>query len=80
MIGEVRLAATWTPNPDHPATWTGFFWALLGVAGCLIVVIGAALTVALWRVTDQKKVGDYVLGPVILAIGLAVAGWGFRLL
>ncbi|GAA2482505.1 hypothetical protein [Streptomyces longisporus] len=79
MIGDVRLAATVTPNPNHPATWAGFFWALLGVGGCLIAVVGAALTVALWRVSDQKKSGNYVLGPMILAIGLAIAGWDFGL-
>ncbi|NUP41480.1 MAG: hypothetical protein HOY76_31745 [Streptomyces sp.] len=75
----MRLAATWTPNPNHPATWGGFFWALLGIAGCLIAVVGAALTVTLWRVSDQKKWGNYVLGPVILAIGLVIAGRGFGL-
>ncbi|MFJ5535211.1 hypothetical protein [Streptomyces sp. NPDC093261] len=79
MIGDVRLAAVSNPNPDHSATWAGFFWALLGVGGCLIVVIGAALTVALWSVSDQKKLGNYVLGPVILVIGLVVVGWGFGL-
>jgi hypothetical protein len=77
MVGDVRLAATWTPNPEHPATWIGFFWALLGVAGCLIAITGATVTVALWRVSGRKKWGNYILGPVILMIGLAIAALGF---
>ncbi|UXY22304.1 hypothetical protein N8I84_29100 [Streptomyces cynarae] len=76
---EVGLAATWTPNPDHPATWSGFFLVLLGVAGCLIVMAGVAVTIALWRVQGARKWGNHVIGPVIVTVGLVAAGFGFRL-
>ncbi|MET8956130.1 hypothetical protein ACWEO4_25885 [Streptomyces sp. NPDC004393] len=76
----MRLAATWTPNPDHPASWIGFLLALLGIAGCLIVIAGVAVTIALLRAQGPRKWGNYVLGPVILVVGLAATGFGFRLL
>ncbi|MEV6027979.1 hypothetical protein [Streptomyces sp. NPDC052036] len=76
----MRLAATWTPNQDHPASWSGFLLALLGIAGCLIVIAGVAVTIALWRAQGRRKWGNYVLGPTILVVGLAATGFGFRLL
>ncbi|QHC26034.1 hypothetical protein [Streptomyces sp. GS7] len=58
--------------------------ALLGLAGCLIAGSGVYMTLALRRAYDGKKWGDYVVGPVMLVIGLAVAtvgfGFGFGLL
>ncbi|MEK2476450.1 MULTISPECIES: hypothetical protein [Streptomyces] len=81
MIGEpdgVILASVVHIDPNHPDPgWAPFFLALLGLAGCVIVGAGAYLTFVLWRAHHEKRWGDYVIGPVFLVIGLAMAVMGF---
>ncbi|MGW8396403.1 hypothetical protein ACWGLP_06935 [Streptomyces lydicus] len=67
-------------NPHYHPGWSGFFLALLGIAGCLIALTGLAVTLALLRVEGRKAWGNYVIGPVILVIGLATTAAGFQLL
>ncbi|MGD3110099.1 hypothetical protein [Streptomyces sp. YGL11-2] len=62
-----------------PPDWPGFFLVVLGVIGCLIAGSGVYMTLALRRAYDGKKWGDYVVGPVMLVIGIAVAIVGFGL-
>ncbi|MEU1475910.1 hypothetical protein ACFYZ8_00820 [Streptomyces sp. NPDC001668] len=78
-LSDVTLAAVWTPDPDHPYTWTKFlgFWCL--VAGVGIAVLGLTLSVVLVRGVEDRKWGGYVIGPVILALGLAIGYVGIRL-
>jgi len=79
-LGHMALAAVFTPNPDHPLTWTGLFGFLILIFGVGIVVLGVGLSVVLVRGVEDRKWGDYVIGPVILVIGLAVSYGGVRLL
>ncbi|MFI1435761.1 hypothetical protein [Streptomyces lydicus] len=76
----VTLAGVAHNNPHYHPGWSGFFLALLGIAGCLIVLAGLAVTIALLRVEGRKRWGNYVIGPAILVIGLAPAAVGFQLL
>ncbi|MET7689726.1 hypothetical protein ABZT06_17395 [Streptomyces sp. NPDC005483] len=78
--GAVPLAAVFTPNPDHPLTWTGLFGFLILIVGIGIVVLGAVLSVALVRGIQDRKWGGYVIGPLVTAIGLAVSYGGVQLL
>ncbi|MET8077299.1 hypothetical protein [Streptomyces sp. NPDC005303] len=76
----VPLAAVFTPNPDHPVTWTGMFGLLILIVGVGIVVLGVTLSVVLVRGIQDRKWGGYVIGPVITMIGLAVSYGGVQLL
>lgn len=68
------LAAVVRIDPNHPdPCWGSFFLVLLGVFGCLLVWAGAYLTNGLWRFEGEKPWLFYVLGPVVLAIGFAIA-------
>ncbi|GAA3802865.1 hypothetical protein GCM10022403_041140 [Streptomyces coacervatus] len=81
-MGDVRLAATWTPNPNHPATWGGFFAMLVVTAGCVIIFAGLLAAFATWRSTEQPRypglwrvllgtAGCFtVVGLVIIAFGV----------
>ena len=75
----VALAAVWTPNPNHPLTLVNFFGYLMLIIGCVIMVTGVVATVLISRGKSQKKWGDHVVGPFILAIGLVLAYFGVRL-
>ncbi|MDC7338267.1 hypothetical protein [Streptomyces lydicus] len=76
----VILAGVAHNNPHYDPGWSGFFLALVVIAGCLIVLAGLAVTIALLRVEGRKLWGHYVIGPAILVIGLATAAVGFQLL
>ncbi|MGW7573065.1 hypothetical protein [Streptomyces sp. NPDC054765] len=82
--GGVILAGVAHSNPNVPPDWPGFFMVVLGIFGCPIVYAGVALTIALLRVNGEKNWANYVIGPVILLVGLAITvagfGFGFRLL
>ncbi|MEU9112145.1 hypothetical protein AB0D04_10190 [Streptomyces sp. NPDC048483] len=81
--GGATLAVVIHIDPNHPDPGLGpFFLALLGLAGCLVVATGVAVTIALLRVKDEKRWGNYVIGPLVLLLGLAIAvpGFGFHLL
>jgi hypothetical protein len=45
----------------------------------VITVTGVVATVLILRGKSQKKWGDHVVGPFILAIGLVLAYFGVRL-
>ncbi|MGX7762901.1 hypothetical protein ACWQ06_30115 [Streptomyces angustmyceticus] len=79
-LHTVTLAGVAHNNPHYDPGWSGFFLALLGIAGCLVVFTGLAVTIALLRVDGRKSWGNYVIGPAILAIGLALTTVGFQLL
>ncbi|MFI0907911.1 hypothetical protein ACH4TE_31025 [Streptomyces sioyaensis] len=76
----VILAGVAHNNPHYDPGWSGFFLALLGIAGCLIAFTGLAMTISLLRVGGRKTWGNYVIGPAILVIGLATTAVGFQLL
>ncbi|MFF0018284.1 hypothetical protein [Streptomyces sp. NPDC005374] len=78
-FSDVTLAAVWTPNPDHPYTWAMFLGFIMLVFGGAITVTGAIATVTLLRGPGERKWGSYVIGPVILAIGLLIGYGGTRL-
>ncbi|MFE6687162.1 hypothetical protein ACFVFQ_11860 [Streptomyces sp. NPDC057743] len=80
----VILAGVAHVNPNEPADWLGFL-ALPGVIlGLPLVVVGVGMTLAIRRVKWRRKWGDYVIGPVFLLVGLAIAvpcfGFAFHLL
>ncbi|WP_310719459.1 hypothetical protein [Streptomyces lydicus] len=76
----VILAGVAHNNPRYDPGWSGFFLALVGIAGCLIVLAGLAVTVVLLRVEGRKLWGNHVIGPATLVIGLATTAVGFQLL
>jgi len=78
-LGDTTLAAVWTPNPNHPLTWVNFIGYLLLIVGGVIVVTGVVTTALLARGRGERKWGDYVIGPFILGVGLAVAYAGVQL-
>ncbi|MGX1756663.1 hypothetical protein ACWIG5_07070 [Streptomyces lydicus] len=82
-VGTVILAGV-AHLPKHDPGWAPGFLALLGIFGCVLVCAGVALTRSLLRVKDGKNWFNFVFGPVVLVIGLAMAvvgfGFAFRLL
>jgi hypothetical protein len=70
-----------TPNPDHPLTWTGFFGFLAVVVGCAIALIGVYAVRSTWRGLDppgrrRQLLPLTVTAGVFLAVGLAVVAFG----
>lgn len=51
----MRLAATWTPNPNHPATWGGFFAMLVVVVGGMLILAGAVAVITTWRSAEEPR-------------------------
>ncbi|WP_329294108.1 hypothetical protein [Streptomyces pseudovenezuelae] len=78
-LSDVTLAAVWTPNPHHPYTWAMFLGFLLLVFGGAITVTGAYATVTLLRGPGERKWGSFVIGPFMLAVGLAIGYAGVAL-
>jgi hypothetical protein len=77
----VALAAVFTPNPDHPLTWTGSFGFLAVVIGCAIALIGAYAAFSTWReLAPSRRRAQLlpltILAAVFLAVGLAVTAFG----
>ncbi|MFF1305956.1 hypothetical protein [Streptomyces sp. NPDC058307] len=79
-FGGLPLAAVFTPNPDHPLTWTGLIGFLILIFGVCIVILGVVLSVVLVRGIADRKWGGYVIGPVIILFGLTVSYGGAQLL
>ncbi|MGI5258633.1 hypothetical protein [Streptomyces angustmyceticus] len=76
----VNLAGVAHNNPHYEPGWSGFFLALLGMAGCLTVFTGLAVTIFLLRVDGRKSWGNYVIGPAVLVVGLTLTAVGVQLL
>jgi hypothetical protein len=80
----VNLAATWTPNPDHPFTMAKVFGLLLVAVGCGIVLAGVFAARAALRGSQPPR--GRVLRPVLIALsvflvpGLAITAFGAWLL
>ena len=78
------LAGVAHVDPNEPADWLGFLAVPGVVFGLPLVIAGVGLTVALPRVKDGRNWGNYVVGPMFLVIGLAIAvpcfGFAFHLL
>ncbi|MFK0296741.1 hypothetical protein ACIQU6_40595 [Streptomyces sp. NPDC090442] len=75
---DVHLAAVVHIDPNHPAPgWPPLLLALVGLAGGMVLCAGLAVTVALLRVNGRKTWGNYLIGPVITLVGLAIAAFGF---
>ncbi|MFI6442019.1 hypothetical protein [Streptomyces sp. NPDC050759] len=80
-LSDVALAAVFTPNPDHPLTWTGFFGFLAVVIGCAIALIGAYAAFSTWRGLEPSRrraqlLPLTILAAIFLAVGLAGVALG----
>jgi hypothetical protein len=80
-LGSAVLAAVWTPNPDHPYTWSEFFGFVAVVLGCAIALIGVYAAVSTWRGLEPSRRRGQVLpvtltGGFFVVVGLAVAAFG----
>ena len=81
-MGErVIIAAVFTPNPDHPSTWSGVFGFLALVFGCAIALIGLYAAISTWRGLEPSRRRGQVLpvaltGGFFVVVGLAVAAFG----
>ena len=80
-IGDVRLAAVWTPNPHHPFTWGHFFGFLVVAGGGALILAGVLAAVSTWRSSEQPRYRG--LWRVLLAttgcfgvVGLAIIALG----
>ncbi|MFG2462445.1 hypothetical protein ACGFWE_36025 [Streptomyces sp. NPDC048523] len=80
-LGGAALAAVFTPNPDHPSTWSGFFGLAAFVIGCVIALAGIYAAVSTYRGLEQSRRRGQAL-PMTLAggffalVGLAVMAFG----
>ncbi|WP_330264196.1 hypothetical protein [Streptomyces griseorubiginosus] len=80
-LGEVALAAVFTPNPKHPLTVSGFFEFLAVGIGCAIALIGLYAAISTYRGLDPTRRRGQILpvtltGGFFVVIGLAVAALG----
>ncbi|NUQ99037.1 MAG: hypothetical protein HOY79_21590 [Streptomyces sp.] len=77
----MSLAATWTPNPNHPATWGGFFAMLVVMVGGGLILAGVVAVIATWRSAEQPRYrGQWrvLLGTMgcFTVVGLAIIALG----
>ncbi|MEU6354299.1 hypothetical protein ABZ896_34065 [Streptomyces sp. NPDC047072] len=80
-LGEVALAAVFTPNPHHPLTVSGFFEYAAVVVGCAIALIGIYAAISTYRGLDPSRRRGQALPVTLTAgffvvIGLTVAAFG----
>ncbi|MFF4502834.1 hypothetical protein [Streptomyces sp. NPDC001401] len=77
-FGEVILAGVAHNNPNYDPGWVPFFAALVVLAGCLIVLVGGAMSIGIGMrdLVGRRKWAGYTIGPVITTIGLAVVALG----
>ncbi len=75
-LGDVVLAGVAHNNPNYDPGWVPFFAALVVLAGCLIVLVGGAMSIGMRNLVGRRKWAGYTIGPVILTIGLAIAALG----
>ncbi|WP_274914042.1 hypothetical protein [Streptomyces sp. WZ-12] len=79
----VILAGVAHVDPNEPADWLSFLALPGAVFGLPLVIAGVGVTAAIWRMKGRRKWGEYVIGPVILLVGLAIAvpcfGFAFHL-
>ncbi|MFF4058192.1 hypothetical protein ACFYZ8_00815 [Streptomyces sp. NPDC001668] len=78
------FAAVFTPNPDHPLAWTGFFGFVAMVIGCATAAIGAYAAFSTWRELEPSRrraqlLPLTILAAVFLAAGLTVVAFGIWL-
>lgn len=77
----MTLAAVFTPNPDHPLTWSGFFGFLAVCVGCAIALIGVYAAISTYRGLDPSRRRGQALpvtlmGGFFAVVGLGVAAFG----
>lgn len=77
--GYLSTAAVWTPNPDHPLTWAGFFALLVVILGIGTTLIG--VLVAYGARGSLRAPRERPIAPVIVTTGVIVlAGLGVTVL
>lgn len=55
MVGDVRLAAVWTPNPHHPFTWERFFGLFVVAVGGMLILAGVLAVITTWRSAEEPR-------------------------
>jgi hypothetical protein len=75
-LGEMILAGVAHDNPNYDPGWVPFFAALVVLAGCLIVLVGGAMSIGVRDLVGRRKWAGYTIGPVIITIGIAVVALG----
>lgn len=80
-LGGTALAAVFTPNPDHPSTWSTFFGLLALGIGAAIALIGLFAAIGTYRGLDPARRRGQALPLTLTAgffvvVGLAVAAFG----
>ncbi|NUQ99036.1 MAG: hypothetical protein HOY79_21585 [Streptomyces sp.] len=70
------LAGVAHNNPNHDPGWGPFFGALVVIAGCVFVLVGGAMSIGMRDLVGRRKWAGYAVGPVIIAIGLAIIAFG----
>jgi hypothetical protein len=75
-VGGLILAGVAHNNPNYDPGWVSFFAALVLLAGCLIVIVGGAMSIGMRDLVGRRKWAGYAIGPVIITIGLAIGALG----
>ncbi|WP_344399727.1 hypothetical protein [Streptomyces longisporus] len=75
-LGDLILAGVAHDNPNHDPGWVSFVAALVVLAGCVIVLVGGAMSIGVRDVVGRRKWAGYAVGPVIIMIGLGVVVLG----
>ncbi|MGR6971043.1 hypothetical protein ACU639_15845 [Streptomyces cynarae] len=70
------LAGVAHNNPNYDPGWVPFFAALVVLAGCLIVLVGGAMSIGMRGLVGRRKWAGYTIGPMIITIGIAVVALG----
>ncbi|MFF3910296.1 hypothetical protein ACFYZJ_31075 [Streptomyces sp. NPDC001848] len=74
--GDMILAGVAHNNPNYDPGWVPFFAALVVLAGCLIVLVGGAMSIGMRDLVGRRKWAGYTIGPTIITIGIAVVALG----
>ncbi|MFF4802457.1 hypothetical protein ACFY1U_29305 [Streptomyces sp. NPDC001351] len=72
----MMLAGVAHNNPNYDPGWVSFFAALVMLVGCVIVLVGGAMSIGIRGLVGRRKWAGYAIGPLTIAIGLGVVALG----